>query len=85
MSERRRLLASEIALPEIEQWVIEASEGTQHEEYGCVGGRGVNCGGDIGDANVVGSAVGDVALVIAGSWKNTRVSTECNSLTLGNA
>ena len=85
MTERRRLLASEIALPEIEQWIVEAAESTEHEEHGCVGGRGVHCGGDVGDANVMSGAVGDVALVIAGSWMNTRLSTECKSPTLGNA
>ena len=85
MSERRRLLASEITFPEIEQWVVEASESSEHEEHGCVGGRGINCGGDIGDANVVSGAVGDVALVIAGSWMNKRLSTECKSPTQGNA
>ena len=85
MSDRRRLLASEIAFPEIEQRVVEASEGSEHKEHGCVGGRGVNRSGDVGDANVVSSAVGDVALVIASSWTNTRLSTECKSPTPGNA
>ena len=84
MSERRRLLASEIAAPEIEQRVVEASESTEHEEHGCVGGRGVDCGGDVGDANVVSGAVGDVALVIASSWTNTRLSTEYKSPALAN-
>ena len=67
MSERRRLLTSELALPEIEQWVVEASEGTEHEEHSCVSSRGVDCGRDVGDANVVSGTVGDVALVVAGS------------------
>ena len=85
MSERRRLLASEIAPPEIEQWVVEASESTEHKEHGCVGGRGVNCGGHVGDANVMSGAVGDVALVIASSWMNTCLSTGCKSPIPGNA
>ena len=85
MSERRRLLTSEITFPEIEQWVVEASESSEHEVHGCVCGGGVNCGRDVGDANVVSGAVGDVALVIAGSWMKTRLSTECKSPPLGNA
>ena len=85
MAERRRLLASEIAFPEIEEWVVEASESSEHEEHGSVSGRGVNCGRDVGDANVVSGAVGDVALVVASSWMNTRLSTECKRPTLDNA
>ena len=85
MSERRRLLASEIAFPEIEQWVVEASESTEYEEHGCVGGCGIDCGRDVGDANIVSGTVGDVALVVAGSWMNTRLSTVCQSPSLENA
>lgn len=67
MADRRRLLTSEFAFPEIEQWVVEASEGTEHEEHSCVSSRGVDCGRDVGDTNVVSGTVCDVALVVAGS------------------
>ena len=79
MSERRRLLASEIAFSEIEQWVVEASESTEHEEHSCISSRSIDCGRDIGDANIVSGTVGDVALVVAGSWMNTRLSIVCQA------
>lgn len=59
--------AAELALAEVLESDIESTQGAKHEEDACVGCRVIHDCGDIGHANIGGCAIGDVALVVAGS------------------
>ena len=62
------LLPTKFPFAKIEEGEIEAAQGAEQQEDACVGGCGVDDGGDIRESDAVGGEVGDVALVVAGAW-----------------
>ena len=69
MAQRWRFFATKDALAKCYDWLVEVPERAKHEEDGCVGGGGVDGGGDVGDADAGCGAVRDVALVVAGACR----------------